>query len=75
MPRGIPNAKAIPASTVLETATALAVPTDSLERVLEELKILLRARRTEFQSAADRISEILTSMEPKPRVGRPPKNK
>ncbi len=51
------------------------VEPESLERVFEDLRTLLESRRTDYQAAADRITDILSSMAPKPRVGRPPKAK
>lgn len=48
---------------------------EPLESVFDDLRVLLEARRNEYQGAADRISEILQTLAPKPRVGRPPKNR
>lgn len=68
MPRGIPNRPAQPA----QDNTGLA----PLESTLDEIRVLLEARRAEYQVSADRITEILTSLMPaKPRVGRPPAKK
>lgn len=48
---------------------------EPLETALEDVRVLLEARREEYQGAADRITEILASLQPKPRIGRPPKAK
>ena len=78
MPRGIPNKTRV----AQEAPTALtfhplqpgeAPHLTSLDVVLEELRALLEARRTEYLSAADIIGNILAAMSPKPRIGRPPK--
>lgn len=66
MPRGIPNKKPLPQEP-------LAVEMPPLERFFDEMRTLMEARRAEYQSAADRITDILSSMAPKPRIGRPPK--
>jgi len=70
MPRGIPNRKPTPPPSPALAGTALA----SIDVVLEELRTLLEARRTEYLSAADLLGDILASMAPKPRIGRPRKD-
>jgi hypothetical protein len=55
------------------TPEVLATEQQPLERIFDDLRVLLEARRQEYHAAAERITEILTSMAPKPRVGRPPK--
>lgn len=68
MPRGIPKTKT---STVGTNGDL--VEQQPLERIFDDIRTLLEARRGEYQMAADRITDILTSMAPKPRIGRPPK--
>lgn len=63
MPRGIPRT----------TEGENVVEQQPLERIFDDLRTMLEARRQEYQMAANRITDILTSMEPKPRIGRPPK--
>lgn len=48
---------------------------EPLEAALDDIRVLLEARRAEYQSAALRITDILSSLTPKPRVGRPPKTR
>lgn len=60
MPRGIPNAKPVPVATP-----------EPLEAALDDIRMLLEARQSEYQSAANRISDILATLNPKPKVGRP----
>lgn len=45
----------------------------SLESVFEDMRVMLEARKADYLASAERINEILSSMSPKPRVGRPPK--
>lgn len=67
MPRGIPNPKPAPPPAILGDGLA------SLETVLNEVKVLLETRRTEYLSSAQRIADILDAMAPGPRIGRPRK--
>lgn len=68
MPRGIPNHKTAP-STNGDADPGL----KPLEVTLDEIRTLLESRRQEYQVSADRIGDILTTLSPKPRIGRPPK--
>lgn len=45
---------------------------EPLESTLEDIRVLVEARRVEYLSAAARLQDILLSMAPKPRIGRPP---
>jgi len=54
-------------------SNALRMPVEPLDMVFEDLRVVLEARRAEYQSAADRIRDIIESFAPRPRVGRPPK--
>lgn len=69
MPRGIPNSKPTTPSPNGDTESGL----KPLEVTLEEVRTLLESRRQEYQVSADRIVDILGSLDPKPRIGRPPK--
>jgi len=44
-----------------------------LEQLFEDMRTMLTAKRAEYQAAADRISDIIGSITPKPRIGRPPR--
>ena len=68
MPRG-KHTEDAPLSAKLSTAVA----GSTLESVLGELKVLLETRRMEALTTADRLADILSSLSPKPRIGRPPK--
>lgn len=54
-------------------ATLTAPQVEPLEGVLDDIRVLLEAKRLEYQTAVDRISDILGTLAPKPRIGRPPK--
>lgn len=47
----------------------------SLDAVLTDIRALLEARQTEYTMAAQRVSDILAILDPKPAIGRPPKQK
>lgn len=66
----MPRTKAAQAAA---TAKALTDAGPMMESFFDELRTLMEARRAEYQASADRISEILTTLNPKPRIGRPPK--
>lgn len=66
----------MPRTRTVEQAPSPAVADSSaLEGVFEDMRVMLTAKRAEYQAAADRISEILATIAPKPRIGRPPKAK
>ena len=46
-----------------------------LDSALDDIRVVLEARRAEYQGAVDRITDILNTLAPKPRIGRPPKAK
>lgn len=62
----------MPRTTTRAVDPSLSSTLEPLEAVFTDLRVLLEARRAEYVAAADRITDILTSMQPKPRIGRPP---
>ncbi len=58
--------------TKVYTAPATAEPS-SMDELLEDIRTLLAARRAEHTAAMSSIDDILTSITPKPRIGRPTK--
>lgn len=59
----------------VEEATVHTPNLEPLESTLDDVRVLLEARKALYQGASDRITEILASLQPKPRIGRPPKAK
>lgn len=70
MPR---KAAATPQSAAVAATTVGLSNEPALESTLNEMAVFLESRRAEFQSAADMLSDILGTIKPKPRIGRPPK--
>lgn len=69
MPRGIPNKPKVDSATPHANGATLA----PLEATLDDVRVLMETRRAEYQTSADRLSEIIaTLVTPKPRIGRPP---
>ena len=55
------------------TAERVSSGLSTLDAVLDDMRALLEARKAECLASADRITDILSTIAPRPRVGRPPK--
>lgn len=51
----------------------LAEQTSTLEGLFDDMRVMLEARRADYLASAERVTEILQTLAPRPRVGRPRK--